>query len=431
MKRNVKWIVFFSVILLNLQSCATNETVESTNKPSVTSDMETIFDATIIVCIPQDKLLADHINRNIPALTGGIIWDFLEENQKSKAYKAMLKTIQPLASNLTHFRFRKGYIHQLKKKAIFTQPDRIIFTHKHPKNKTEVKAIVDSAPTDNVIFLYTDYKLDISYRSLTVNTMLSVWRKNSLFPSYETFLTYNSEMVTFDHSIMVIERSLPLWQENNALRYKNAYYEGINESIDLVINALTERHNYETITEDNIFRFFSYTDQRINVGKTILVKSPFRRHLYTALGHYHSIPTHQSLYKNLIAEINSLMPEKARLVIYYPQGATHYQPHLLIDGVRYKTDLYIGGFFYIDLEPGQHTFTLGQDGIDTLLSNIVVGKIENNIKPITVDLIANKLYYLKFRQTPGLFGPNFDFKLVNSNDAIIEVRNLEYTGNPK
>jgi hypothetical protein len=63
MKRNVKWIVFFSVILLNLQSCATNETVESTNKPSVTSDLETIFDATIIVCIPQDKLLTDHINR--------------------------------------------------------------------------------------------------------------------------------------------------------------------------------------------------------------------------------------------------------------------------------------------------------------------------------------------------------------------------------
>lgn len=426
----VKNRLFFSLALIYfLVACAT--TSNSTNnhitaqgaysERNRSSISENIFDATIFVAVPQDHIIGEYIYHPNPMLYSGLLGAF----QASKEYKQMLKDIKPLIDSVDDLDFSTDLINALRGTLIFTNPENIIPTSKPLKSKKDIKALIDSAPTDTAILIQTVYRLDYSYTSLTINSDLTMWSKNQSKPLYASKIVYNSKPVTFDHSFFVRDRAMPLWTSNRGANYRSAQNEGINESVDLINIALTDNENDRNAGQE--YTFFDYTDQSEHSGWLYKSDSLDRRIMKTGIDNYYSIPSYEPTYDSLKKKIGQIPSGKSRLYVFRPAGGAYYQPNLIINGEKFSTPIYMAGFFYIDLLPGKYTFTLDQDSDNTLLPEVIKKKIKK-VQPLALGLLENEEYYLEFAFNPRLFGRQLDFEVVPRDMAMKSIRSLQYKG---
>jgi hypothetical protein len=344
--------------------------------------------------------------------------------QASKEYKLMLKELRPLINNVNDLDFSSDFVSTLRDALVFTRPKNIILTTTLIKNENDIKTLIKSSPTETAILIQTIYKLDYSYTTFTINSDLSVWNKKSPKPLHKSKIVYSSKPVTFDHSLFVRSRALPLWIANGGENYRIARKEGISKSADLVNTSLTENEDLRVI--NNEYTFYDYTDQKVKHGRLLNSDRHGRPVIRKGSNDYYSIPSAEPTYASIYKKIKAIPEGKSRLYVFRPAGGSWYQPDLVINGKKYNP-VYIEGFYYVDLLPGKYTLTLDQDSNDTALSKSLVRNLKN-VKPLAVNLVDNQEYYLKFAFHPGLFGHKFDFEIVPRDIAVNSINNMQYKG---
>ncbi|MES9852027.1 MAG: hypothetical protein ABW170_09375 [Candidatus Thiodiazotropha sp. L084R] len=329
--------MYFAIITLVLSSygCAT------VNNRLSDENAGRLLDSTYYVIIHHDQIVADHIKESKYEHKGGLIQGLVD----SKNYKKMLGAIKPLSDRVGDLDFRNDFIDQLKKKLDFIDPSKIILVSTPINDEDDVLSLVESAPTDSVVLISAASKLEYGYRAYTVNVELSLWDKDITRPLYETLAYYNSHPVSFDHSGKYAERVLPIWISNNQKKYRDAYKEGLPESVNMVYKILSENNEYSKLEHYDTYDFYNYSTKTNVSGKILFSDNDYRKLAIDYYGNYHSVPTRKT-YSSLSNKLDKVRSGNGRLFVYCPVDDCKLsnQATLIVDG-RKAGYIYKEGFF--------------------------------------------------------------------------------------
>ena len=404
-----RYLVVFA-LLLGSYGCSTNNRLSDDNASR-------LLDSTYYVITHHDQITADHIRASKYEHNGGLIQAFID----SKNYKKMLTTIKPLADKVSDLNFRKDFTDKLKLKLDFIDPNKIKLVTTPIKNENDIYSLVESAPTESVVLILANNKMEYGYKTYMVNVTLSLWDKKILRPLFETSAYYNSHPVSFDHSSSAAERILPIWISDDQRRYRDAYKEGLSESVNMVYKLLSERHEYSKLENYDTYDFYNYATKLSSWGKVLFSDDIHRKLIIDTSGSYHSVPTRET-YSTLNKKPEKSLGDNGRLYVYCPVDACKLdiQPTMFIDGKKVGY-IYKEGFFYSDLAPGNHTVTFDYNE-DRLLSSVIKNQIKS-AGPISVDIEKSQHYYLRFNH-PG-WTSGYSARIVSKENAISEISELQ------
>ncbi|MES9940255.1 MAG: hypothetical protein ABW104_14330 [Candidatus Thiodiazotropha sp. 6PLUC2] len=113
---------------------------------------------------------------------------------------------------------------------------------------------------------------------------------------------------------------MPIWIGNNQAKYRQAYDEGIKESVKLIDRILTERLDYNKLNNEDSYIFYSYSEKKNVRGKVLFTDDIYRKIVMGMFGNYYSIPTKEPTYKTLADKLSKIPSNMARVFIYCAVG---------------------------------------------------------------------------------------------------------------
>lgn len=273
---------FLFVVLYLINGCATTQQKIIENNYS-----DSVFDANILVIIPQDHLIGTvHATRSSQTTIntqiqyggafGGLVGGVLDAIHTSASIKKMHNLVAPLNNRVGDLDFKSDFIHKLKDKFIFTTPERIKLVEETPEYEADLIALVKKTEQPTIV-IKISYSLDPNYRTLMMDSVVSLWLEKSGTPSYITTVSYYSPPITqflsyYSTSLSdalllraidnqethVYAKNIELWAENRASVFRKYYAEGIEESLNIINEALLNKYDSQNLEKKKVSNFVDY-----------------------------------------------------------------------------------------------------------------------------------------------------------------------------
>jgi hypothetical protein len=272
-----------------LSGCATTQNLFSENNHT-----DSIMDANILVIVPQEQIVgsvltnqSDQSAFNTAHQQAGVFGTFMvsmfDAIETSNDTKRMHKLVEPVRKKVSDLDFKKDLVSKLKEKCIFTSPERITIVKEAPEFEADLLKILKTMDDKPTIVISSYYSFDPTYRVLMIDTALSIWLSKSDSPAYTTSTSYYSPPITpfvKGYSVTIGDifllrgkekreetiytPNISLWSHNRAQTYRKYYAEGIEESTDMIVNALTNKLDHQSISKNSIATYINYHIPQFN-----------------------------------------------------------------------------------------------------------------------------------------------------------------------
>ncbi|MES9944015.1 MAG: hypothetical protein ABW080_03535 [Candidatus Thiodiazotropha sp.] len=281
-----KLFTFLTIIIL-ISGCATNEKQFAGN-----THTDAIMDANILLVVSQDQILGlvpppmqvdqSSIDMAMEHTAVGpaeaiIAVALINIFSSASNLSRMEKLVAPINRRTGDLDFKKELVRKLQEKCIFTTPERITVTETMPKYDEDLlKLDMDIDNDSPTIIIQAGYGFDYNYRVLIIDTAISLWLDND-DPVFRTSTSYYSPPITpfiktytptfGDAALLrvgsktaekVHAPNVSLWTKNRANIYREYYAEGIEETANMIVSALSNEHDAQSITESKFTTFVNY-----------------------------------------------------------------------------------------------------------------------------------------------------------------------------
>jgi hypothetical protein len=276
-------------IVLVFSGCASTQMQFAENNHT-----DAIMDANILVIAPQKQIIgtvpgtqssqsAINTAQQHAGLFGILLVGMFDAIETSNDTKRMHKLVEPVKNKVSDLDFKKDLVRKLQEKCIFTSPDRITISQEIPEYEADLLKILKKLDDKPTIIISSQYSFDPTYRVFMVDTALSLWLNKTDKPAYTTSTSYYSPPITpfvkkYAHTfgdallLRVKEKSeeniyapnISLWSYNRGQTYRKYYAEGIEESVNMIVNALTKRLDLESVTDNKIATYINYHIPQFN-----------------------------------------------------------------------------------------------------------------------------------------------------------------------
>lgn len=380
-----------------------------------------IRNAVVYVIVPQDRLVAATF---VPQVNmGGIIPGLLNELEASNANQAMINSLGPLYKVTKSLNFREDFLNSLKASKIFFSSKNIKLITEKPAYHEDRLKLVRKAQGRPVVILDISYTLDITYRTLLINSEANLYTKLSEYEVKIFDSSYQSSPIHYDYSFYSSLTAQKLWPENNAAKYKKYYKEGIKDTISMLKTAIIKRPSNLFKPGDIVSDFYDTTTNAMRMIKAKKLSARKNRSIVLSEdGTYYSKPTGPTFKSSNIRK-SKKSSQLARVYFYRTAGDDYapIQPDILVSNKKVGKYIY-GTYSYADLKPGLHTIKLVFTD-DVPGSSVAQSQI-SDIKPISLNIQKNKEYFVRFFGYKGLFTDDDALKEVSSDIAISEISSL-------
>jgi hypothetical protein len=281
-----KMLTFLSIILL-ISGCATNE-----KKFVGNTHTDSIMDANILLVVSQEKILGlvppsmqvdqNSVNMAMEHSEAGpaealIAVALINIFSSASNLSRMEKLVAPINRSTSDLDFKKDLVRKLQEKCIFTTPERITVTDTMPEYDEDLLKLDINIDNDSpTIIIEAGYGFDHNYRVFIIDTAISLWLDND-DPVFKTSTSYYSPPITpfiktytptfGDAALLRIGSktaekvhapNVSLWTKNRANFYREYYAEGIEETANMIVNALSNKHDAQSIAENKFATFVNY-----------------------------------------------------------------------------------------------------------------------------------------------------------------------------
>ncbi|MCG8046975.1 MAG: hypothetical protein JAY66_15050 [Candidatus Thiodiazotropha taylori] len=276
-------------IILLLSGCTTTQMQFTENNHT-----DSVVDANILVITPQKQIVgtvpgtqsnqtAYNTAQDQAGLFGIFLVGMFDAIETSNDTKRMYKLVEPVNNKVSDLDFKKDLVRKLQEKCIFTSPERITVSEEVPEYEADLLRILKKLDDKPTIIISSQYSFDPTYRVFMIDTALSLWLNKTGKPAYTTSTSYYSHPITpfvkkYSHTLgdvlllQVKEKSeeniyapnISLWSHNRAQTYRQYYAEGIEESANMIVNALTKKLDLESLTENKLATYINYHIPQFN-----------------------------------------------------------------------------------------------------------------------------------------------------------------------
>ncbi|MEW8070384.1 MAG: hypothetical protein AB2792_02425 [Candidatus Thiodiazotropha sp.] len=276
-------------ITLVFSGCATTQMQFTENNHT-----DSIMGANILVITPQKQIVgivpgiqssqtAINTAQEQAGLFGIFLTGMFDAIETSNDTKRMYKLVEPVKSKASDLDFKKDLVRKLQEKCIFTSPERITISEEVPEFEADLLKILKKLDDKPTIIISSQYSFDPTYRVFMIDTAISLWLNKTDKPAYTTSTAYYSPPITpfvkkYEHTfgdvllLRAKEKSeenlyapnISLWSYNRAQTYRKYYEEGIEESANMIVNALTKKLDLDSLTENKLVTYINYHIPQFN-----------------------------------------------------------------------------------------------------------------------------------------------------------------------
>lgn len=222
---NIHWATIFFIFSLLISGCAT--TAHRALKPELANQTYQIKVQSII----RNEEITIQFDEKQYTSTGygGLFWAFVDDKKlnqmRSKAIKSL---IAPLLKAKTKINFRTQYWKQLEKTLAKSPWLKIQHLEKSTVEYTPAEMAKVKPP---LLILNTSYELTPNCQILAVQTKAQLYLNDLSNPDYFGYHYYYSDKIG---SVAENEKAIKLWTANNALIYRKALAEGIEQNMRML-----------------------------------------------------------------------------------------------------------------------------------------------------------------------------------------------------
>jgi hypothetical protein len=202
---------------------------ENANKIHSSKAYSVITQEEIIPQIGQSKVAM--------AMGGGALAALIDVAVDSHRSKKAEQEIAPLRQVISDYDFRKEFWSQLQVELKSSKKFNIseLVTSTKPLSDDEQTLLAKNINEDALFTIITDYSLSADYRSLNINSSVSLWLKGTKEKIYLEKLVYNSPDIDSDPG----EPAITKWKANNGELYRTTLHQGIEEIIKMLHGKLS------------------------------------------------------------------------------------------------------------------------------------------------------------------------------------------------
>ena len=160
---------------------------------------------------------------------GGLLWGLIDKGINKARASSAEKTIAPLLKATADVDFRTQYWNQLE--PLLSRSPWLRITRFDKRSFGYNKEEIDAIKTP-ILILATFYQLSPNFQTLVVQTKAHLCLLETSKPDYFGFMSYYSEKVGKNNE--EDEKAVELWMADNAVAYRKALAEGIEQNMKML-----------------------------------------------------------------------------------------------------------------------------------------------------------------------------------------------------